>query len=229
MKILCILLVVWQFAFNISNNAITYLLRFLKFFVWSIGIAFQNEIVKSSSNVLPLNLKALYRSLLIEKIDFIKYVVCPKCNSIYEYDDCIITRANGKHESKTCRHVLYPNHTYMSKRKPCEAILMKKVKTKSGYCLRPQKVYPYLPLQKSLERLLKKREFVSKCEKWRSRTTLEQAFSDIYDGSVWKTFESSFLVSRNHYLVTVNVDWFEPYERGVYSVGVIYLTIQNPS
>ena len=25
----------------------------------------------------------------------------------------------------------------------------------------------------------------------------------------------------------MNVDWFEPYERGVYSVGVIYLTVQN--
>ena len=25
----------------------------------------------------------------------------------------------------------------------------------------------------------------------------------------------------------MNVDWFEPYERGVYSVGVIYLIIQN--
>lgn len=25
----------------------------------------------------------------------------------------------------------------------------------------------------------------------------------------------------------MNVDWFEPFERGVYSVGAIYLTIQN--
>lgn len=25
----------------------------------------------------------------------------------------------------------------------------------------------------------------------------------------------------------MNVDWFEPYEHGVYSVGAIYLTIQN--
>ena len=25
----------------------------------------------------------------------------------------------------------------------------------------------------------------------------------------------------------MNVDWFEPYERGVYAVGVIHLTIQN--
>ena len=77
---------------------------------------------------------------------------------------------------------------------------MKKVKTKSGYCLKPQKVYPYLPLQKSFERLVKRRDFISKCEEWCSRATLEQTFSDIYDGLVWKSFESSFINSPNHNL-----------------------------
>ena len=42
-----------------------------------------------------------------------------------------------------------------------------------------------------------------------------------------ESFESGFLNSPYHYLLTMNVDWFEPCERGVYSVGVIYLTIQN--
>lgn len=27
--------------------------------------------------------------------------------------------------------------------------------------------------------------------------------------------------------MTLNVDWFQPFDRRVYSVGVIYLTIQN--
>ena len=104
---------------------------------------------------------------------------------------------------------------------------MKKIKTKSGYSLKPQKVYPYLPLQKSFERLIKRKDFISKCEKWHSRATLEGTFGDIYDGFVWKSFESGFLNLPYHYLLTMNVHWFEPYERGVYSVGVIYLTIQN--
>ena len=55
------------------------------------------------------------------------------------------------------RHVVmyHPNHPHLSKRKPCEATLMKKVKTKSGYCLKPQKVYPYLPLQSHFKDYLK--------------------------------------------------------------------------
>ena len=48
---------------------------------------------------------------------------------------------------------------------------------------------------------------------------------------MWKRFNSTemdnFLSLPYCYLLTVNVDWFQPYERGVYSVGAIYLTIQN--
>ena len=38
---------------------------------------------------------------------------------------------------------------------------------------------------------------------------------------------SDFLKSPFCYMVTLNVDWFQLFERGVYSVGAIYLTIQN--
>ena len=37
----------------------------------------------------------------------------------------------------------------------------------------------------------------------------------------------SFLTFPHCFLLTLNVDWFEPLERGVYGVGAIYLTIQN--
>ena len=76
--------------------------------------------------------------------------------------------------------------------------------------------------------MVKRDGFLSKCEKWRTCTSVEHTYSDVYDGHVWKSFESSgFLEVPNHYLLTMNVDWFEPYVRSVYSVGVIYLTIQN--
>ena len=54
---------------------------------------------------------------------------------------------------------------------------------------------------------------------------------DIYDGAVWKRFNSpdqfDFLTSPHSYLLTLNIDWFQPFDRGVYSVGAIYITIQN--
>ena len=36
-----------------------------------------------------------------------------------------------------------------------------------------------------------------------------------------------FLTSPFCYLLTINVDWFEPFEGGIYSLGAIYLTVQN--
>ena len=226
MKVLFIFIAIWQFAYKISNNAITNLLAFLKFFVQILGGAFKNK-----SDLMPLNLKALHKCMQISEGDFITYVVCPECDSIYEFQDCIITRANGNHESKRCCHVAHPKHPQVSRRKPCGEILLKKVRTKSGYSLKPIKVYPYMPLEKSFARLVKKDAFVSKCEKWRSRATLDQTYSDVYDGQVWQYFNSvegkNFLSLPHCYLLTMNVDWFEPFERGIYSVGAIYLTVQN--
>ena len=55
---------------------------------------------------------------------------------------------------------------------------------------------------------------------------------DVYDGEVWKRFNSEdlnhFLSAPYSYLLTLNVDWFRPFVRGTaYSTGSIYLTIQN--
>ena len=51
---------------------------------------------------------------------------------------------------------------------------------------------------------------------------------DVYDGDVWKSFvESGFLHLPLNFLLTLNVDWFSPFDCSRYSVGAIYLTIQN--
>lgn len=49
---LLIFLVLWQSAFKVSNVALTTLIRFLKFFVLTLGRAFQvNSIIELASNV----------------------------------------------------------------------------------------------------------------------------------------------------------------------------------
>ena len=54
---------------------------------------------------------------------------------------------------------------------------------------------------------------------------------DVYDGRVWHEFMSDstrrFLAAPQCYLLAVNVDWFQPFTRTQYSVGAIYLTVQN--
>uniref|UniRef100_A0A1X7TTT6 Transposase domain-containing protein n=1 Tax=Amphimedon queenslandica TaxID=400682 RepID=A0A1X7TTT6_AMPQE len=71
--------------------------------------------------------------------------------------------------------------------------------------------------------------FLSSCEEWRQResTIPSEYFADIYDGSVWKKFREGFLSTPYCYMLTLNVDWFQPFKHTQYSVGAIYLVIQN--
>ena len=148
------------------------------------------------------------------------------------YEDCIEKSVTGRHKkSKRCKHVNYPNHPRTNKRKPCGTLLLKKVRNKSGYKLLPIKAYPYKPLKCSIEQMVQRNGFIEKCEQWRNRSISASYLADVYDGATWRRFNSTemnkFLSSPYCYLMTLNVDWFQPFERGIYSVGAIYLTVQN--
>ena len=101
--------------------------------------------------------------------------------------------------------------------------------TCKGESLVPILVYPYYPLHLSIKQLALKPGFLSTCEQWRIReaTIPVDVYGDIYDGAVWKSFRTDFLCSPYSYLLTLNLDWFQLYKHTEYSVGAIYLTIQN--
>ena len=160
---------------------------------------------------------------------FITYVVCPNCDSIYTFDDCV-TSSGMTMESK---HIAYPNHPHASRRKECGGLLLRKVKSGKSFELIPIKAYPYQPLRTSLGRLVKREGFVQACEQWRQRQTHIPPgyYGDVFDGQIWNEFgassNTSFLSSPYCYMLTINVDWFQPFVHTEYSLGAIYLTIQN--
>lgn len=166
----------------------------------------------------------------ITKNDFQTFVVCPLCHSIYDYNQCFEIKFGHK-ESKLCNHVSYPNHPQRAHRKSCGATLLKKVRKKGGYDLEPFMIYCYKSLRYSIERLVQRKGFIDSCEKWRNRQVPDDYSCDIFDGDIWRSFSSQekeyFLSNPHCYLSILNVDWFQPFEQGVYSVGAIYLTIQN--
>ena len=225
-------LLLWKSIFHISNNALSVLLKFLKYIIWVFGNAFTDSRLHNIASKLPSSSNAAYQFLQIPDDSFIKYVVCPRCDSIYEFKDCIITLSRSK-QGKNCWHVPYPNHPHHSRRKSCDAQLLRKVRCGRGYKFVPIKVYAYQPLHKSLDCLVKCEGFLSSCERWRERafTISPLHFGDIYDGRVWHEFSSNpsmpFLSTPFCYLLTMNVDWFQPFTRTQYSVGAIYLRIQN--
>ena len=222
-------LFLWQSLYRISNAALSTLLNILSVFVRLFGSVLSSDHDIATKQIkIPGNTAAASKLLqIMDKDDFIEYVVCPKCQSVYSYSDCVYTR--GGHDiPKVCSHIPYPNHTYLSKRGSCGAALLKKVKTGRKTTLVPIKVYPYQPLYKSFNNLVKKEGFLDACEMWRNRPTSDTHLVDIYDGRVWSEYKSNgFLESPFSYLLTLNLDWFQPFSRVEYSVGAIYLSIQN--
>ena len=70
------------------------------------------------------------------------------------------------------------------------------------------------------------------CNQWPLRVSRNAAsMLDVYDGDVWKEFlcvqGRPFLSQSNNLALVLNVDWFRPFERSQYSVGVMYFTILN--
>ena len=152
-------------VFRVSNTAITHLIRFLKYFVRSLGRVFDNAQLETFSSNMPI----IYNSMLLQagvsSGDFIEYVVCPSCHSVYNFEDCIVYVGREK-RPRSCSHITYPNHPHVSRRQPCGASLLKIVRTGKGSKLVPLKV---LPLSKSLEILVKRPAFLTACEEWRDR------------------------------------------------------------
>ena len=217
-------LFLWQSLYHVSNNALNALLSLLSVF-------FQVFKVRFSSNdqvQLPNNIVASKKVLkVIEHASFIEFVVCPKCQAIYEYKDCIYTH-RGLQESKTCRYIAFPMHSQHSMRQPCGAILLKKVKIQKRVKFVPIKVYPYQPLSNSITYLVNKPGFLESCEMWRKNRSPDDYLVDIYDGKIWSEYISNgFLRSPYCYMLTLNLDWFQPFTHVEYSVGAIYLALQN--
>lgn len=219
----------WQSIFHITETAVQYMLHFFKYFIKFLGCAFLNPHLNKLGDEIPLTITTAEKLLGINDRHVIEFIVCPKCHSIYSYDDCLVTLPNGKKESKLCRYIKYPNHPHSSRRCPCQSPLLQKISTQLGEKLVPIKTYPYCPLRISLQRLALKPGFLSSCERWRERepTIPPDVLGDIYDGNVWKSFRNNFLSTPYCYLIALNVDWFQPYKHVNYSVGAIYVTIQN--
>ena len=93
---------------------------------------------------------------------------------------------------------------------------------------RPLKIYPYQSIKSAIAAFVRILSFIECCELWWRRSNFRESgyLADIYDGDIWSKYRT-FLDAPNNYLLTLNIDWFSPFVHGRYSVGAIYLTIQN--
>lgn len=184
-----------------------------------------------TADLLPHSLYMIRKYLGLNRDDFEKFIVCPKCSLCYKPEDCVRTLSNGKKKGERCSFVEFPQHPRRTQRKPCGASLFKAVRFKHGELILKARVFCYRSVKKTLQEFLKRPGFADKCEQYKKSPQDPNLLGDIYDGRVWKSFKNAegepFFDAPNTFRCMLNLDWFQPYKDSIYSVGVIYLSSLN--
>lgn len=177
---ICLFLAFFQLCYKVPERAINLLLSFISALVIWLSTFMDSQLVPFLKDMIPSNMYFL-RKKCRQDSKMKMYVVCPKCCALYEMKDCFEKR-KGDFDSATCSNVEYPNHTQPMRRIRCNALLMKKVKCRSKYKLKPRKIYLYNSLKSSIEKLINRPKFLKMCEHWRNRQNDANMYADIIYG-----------------------------------------------
>ena len=148
---------------------------------------------------------------------------------------CFMILRNALMADKSLRlaHVQFPEHRVQALRLPCGSRLLSKVILKSScHKFYPRKFYCYKSVSESLTTLVGRPQFLTLCERWRSRTTPSSTIlCDIYDSQIWKDFlhvnGHPFLAAHHNLALMLNIDWFRPFKHSPYSVGAVYMIVSR--
>lgn len=164
----------------------------------------------------PRTLYTLKKKLDI-KSDLTQYCVCPACHTLYKEKDYF----------RKYDHIEFPNHPHALYRQKCGTELMKSIKIEKNYKLVPQKIYVYNSITNTLQKFISRPGFIESCETWRKANSSDGFMTDVYDGKLWQEEWKEYLKVPGNLLLMLNVDWFRVYKHSSYSIGMIYLVIQN--
>ena len=212
-------LLLWQSLCRVSNSGMNI---FLAMFLSLVLAAVPSDEIQNFVNLLS-------RTVLAARGSLVKEVTCFANHSLYSMDLCKVTLPDKSITSRKCSYVKFPHHPHRIQRSPCDVMLMKTVRTSSGTTsLYPQQIFCYQSIIQSLRNFFLRPGFTEQTELWRRHTSSPGTLSDVYDGIVW----SEFLNLRGHPFLSLpalslNIDWFQPFKRSTYSVGAIYMAIQN--
>ena len=222
-----IFLVFFHLIYHLSERAITTLLGFIRTLIHYLAVVTGYELLQKIVHALPKTLHAVRAAL--KHNDYVEYVVCPKCSILYSPAECVIINC-GQEESKRCTFIEFPNHPHPRRRNACNEILMKQIKIGGKYKFVPRKAYIYRSVVCALKDMARRKGFLQRCDHWRTRVN-EGMMGDVYDGKLWSELSvingRPFLELPNNLCLSLNIDWFNPYEETPYSVGAIYLAVLN--
>ena len=222
----------WQYTFRVSDNAVAVMLAFIPQFFVLLSAYLNSDSLQKLGRAFPNTLYRAKKALGRLHEQFQRYASCPACHKLYRVENCIIVTRNGR-ESVTCSFKHYPRHRQARMRLPCGRKLLKTMRSSRGTIyLAPFQTYCYKSVITSLQDLLNRPNVIHMCESWRNRRNKPGILCDVYDGEIWKHFQTDqdglpFLSQPHNYLLMLNCDWFQPFDHTTFSVGVLYMVVQN--
>ena len=179
-------LLIWQTTCHIGDNGMAWLLKFLTTWLKFIGIEISSDIMSKIATLFPGSIYLMRQFIDFDRDAFNKFVVCPKCTKMYNYDYCL-TLVDNRQVAKTCSHFSYSR----GKRKVCSSPLVTKVQLKNGKSIfYPIKYYCSNSIATELEKLVQRKYIPQSCENWRNRNVDRNLIADVYDGELWKEFQT---------------------------------------
>ncbi|KAG2192672.1 hypothetical protein INT47_009242 [Mucor saturninus] len=142
-----------------------------------------------------------------------RFVACPDCHAVYEENQsvpphCVFTKVGAR---LTCN--------------------CKLTKVTSSGALVPKRVFQYQSLKHALKILFLRPDFEASIQHWNQELKIMDTMCDIFDGVMWKELKDisgeSFVAHPRSLMLTLNIDWFQPFDRVTYSCGAIYLVVNN--
>lgn len=213
---LAISLIFFQLVYKISDRGIECILMLIHSLIKLISQCIPNPNIELLLNQLPKTIYKLKKTCGQTQQEFIKFAVCPRCSACYNIP-------NNTSTNITCSERLQYSD------KICGTELLRKLKCGKKYKFIPKKVYVYRSVKTSLSRLFQRNGFLTDIEHWRSRVPVQNVMSDVYDGNIWKELSNpgQFLSNPYSLCLRLNIDWFRIYKHVNYSVGLIYLVVDN--
>lgn len=219
---LAMFLLLLQSKYKLTKSAVKSLLEFLPR-VLQLGQQLSTAHIQQIVKAFPKTVNTLRKQLGVDS-KLQHYVTCPKCYTLYNFEECVNRNHKGEIvHVNTCTSKIF--------QKQCNSQLLHELKWGKRTVHYPQKSFVCKSILATLAEMIKRPGFLADCEHWRSRSVPDGIYADIYDGQVWKDFQEHngrpFLSANNNFALMLNVDWFQPFDRSTYSVGVIYAVILN--
>ena len=209
----------------LPDAALNLLLHFLYiFFKVLYRLSPHDQLARIVHDFPPTTYK-FHKLLYAQNKQFLKYVVCQRCSTVYKFEDC--TEKIGSREvARICKN------RFSNQERPCNGELVRRVELiNKNIIFYPNRVYCYMPLCRYLANLVNRPGFDALCNQWKTNISNDGVYKDVYDGKIWKEFQTykgqPFLSEPFTYGLMLNIDWFKPFKHTEYSLGAIYLTIMN--